>query len=230
MVPTPDVALDGASEATKGEFPMTNMEEAKRLYEDGIDAYRAGEYEEALETLSQARDLFVGDGDLKGVSEVLNDMGVVYVQQEDWDGAKHALEEALSIRIELGDRSGQGITLGNVGMMYARQGDEEQAAEAYEQAIEIFGELGEKGNEKAVARQLSKLKIRKGRFLDALGDYHEDLAGEEEPSGTQQVARKLFQFLGRLTGGPAPEDMMLEEETGEVIDVVSDDVEEEPEA
>ncbi|MGD8518784.1 MAG: tetratricopeptide repeat protein [Anaerolineae bacterium] len=208
---------------------MTTMEEAKRLYEDGIDAYRAGEYEEALEKLGQARALFAGEGDRKSVSEVLNDSGVVYVQMEAWEQAKNALEEALSIRTELEDRSGQGITLGNLGMMYARQGDEEEAAEAYEQAIEIFRELGERGNEKAVSRQLGKLKIRKGRFLDALGDYQEDLAGEEEPSGTQQVARKLFQFLGRLTGGPAPEDMMLEEDAGDIIDGTSDSAEEEPE-
>jgi tetratricopeptide (TPR) repeat protein len=206
------------------------MEEAKRLYEDGIDAYRAGEYEEALEKLGQARELFAGEGDRKSMSEVLNDMGVVYVQMEAGEEAKNTLEEALAIRTELEDRSGQGITLGNLGMMYARQGDEEEAAEAYEQAIEIFRELGEKGNEKAVSRQLSKLKIRKGRFLDALGDYQEDLAGEEEPTGTQQVARKLFQFLGRLTGGQAPEDMMLEEDTGDIVDGAPDSAEEEPEA
>lgn len=208
---------------------MTKVEEAKHLYEDGIDAYRAGEYEEALETLGQARDLFAGEGDQKAVGEVLNDIGVIYVQLEEWEEAKNVLDEALSSRIELEDRSGQGITLGNLGMMYARQGDEEKAAEAYEQAIEIFRELGEKGNEKAVARQLNKLKIRKGKFLDALGDYQEDLAAEEEPSGTQQVARKLFQFLGRLTGGQAPEDMMLEDEEGDVIDVEPGGSEAEPE-
>jgi tetratricopeptide (TPR) repeat protein len=216
-------------EAAKGEKIMTTMEEAKQLYEDGIDAYRAGEYEEALEKLGQARDLFAGEGDRKSVSDVLNDRGVVYIQIEAWEQAKNALEEALSIRADLEDRSGQGITLGNLGMMYARQGDEEEAAEAYEQAIEIFRELGEKGNEKAVSRQLGKLKIRKGQFLDALGDYHEDLAGEEEPSGTQQVARKLFQFLGRLTGGQAPEDMMLEEGAEDIVDGTSDSAEEEPE-
>lgn len=189
--------------------------EAKRLYEDGIDAYRAGDYEEALEALSKARGLYAEAGDRKAEGEVLNDMGVVCIQLEEWDDAQQFLDESLAIRVDLEDRSGQGITLGNIGMMYARQEDEEKAAEAYEQAIEIFRELGEKGNEKAVSRQLGKLKIKKGKFLDALGDYQEELEGEEAPSGAQKMARKLFSMLGRLSGGDSAE----EEEDEDVIDV-----------
>jgi tetratricopeptide (TPR) repeat protein len=197
---------------------MADAETARRLYEDGIDAYRAGEYEEALEVMARAQQLFAEAGDRSAESEVLNDMGVVHVQLEEWDKAEELLDEALSIRVTLEARSAQGITLGNLGMMYAGQGEEEKAAEAYEQAIAIFHELGEKGNEKAVARQLSKLKIKKGKFLDALGDYQTELEGEEELSGAQKMARRLFGVLGRFAGGAAIEDE--EEEEGDVIDVI----------
>ncbi len=142
------------------------MEEARKLYDQGIDDYRAGEYEKAVEALSQARDLFAEAGDRQAEAEALNDLGVVYVQMEEWEPAQAALQEALTIRQELEDRSGQGITLGNLGMLYERQEDTEQAIAVYEQAQAIFEELGEKGNEKAVARQLDRLQ--KGSLLERL--------------------------------------------------------------
>jgi tetratricopeptide (TPR) repeat protein len=160
---------------------VANKEEAKRLYDKGLDGYRAGEYEEALDALTRARDLYAEAGDRDNESAVLNDMGVVCVQMEDEENAQRFLEEALTIRMALQDKSGQGMTLGNLGMMYARQDENEKAAEAYQQAIAIFQELGDKGNEKAVARQLSKL------------------------SGAPTVAHRLFRLLGRLTGGQAEE-------------------------
>jgi tetratricopeptide (TPR) repeat protein len=192
---------------------MANLEEAKQVYERGIDAYRAGDYDAALETLTQARALYVEAGDRNGESEVLNDLGVVCIQLDEWDDAGQFLGEALAIRQELQNRSGQGITLGNLGMLYDRQGEEEKAAEAYEQAIAIFRELGERGNEKAVLKQLSRLKLKKRRVLEALGDYREGLEGEETPTGAQQLARRLFRLMGRLTGtGPARES---DEEAGD---------------
>ncbi len=147
---------------------MTQTDEARRLFDEGLAAYRAGEYEEALEGLAQARELFVEAGNPTGVAEVLGSQGVIYVQLEEWESAEQALNEALAICIESQDRFNQGLALGNLGTMYERQGDEAKAIEAYEQSITIFQELGERDNEKAVARRLSKLKLKKGKFLESV--------------------------------------------------------------
>lgn len=184
---------------------MANTEEAKRLYDKGLGHYRAGEYEEAIDALSRAREQYAAAGERQAEAEVLNDMGVVCIQLENWDRAQHYLDEALTIRLALPDRSGQGITLGNLGMMYARQDNDERAADCYRQAITIFQELGDRGNEKAVSRQLSKLKLQHGQVMGALGEYEQDLAGEEAAGGPQKLARRLFRMLGRLTGGGGAE-------------------------
>jgi tetratricopeptide (TPR) repeat protein len=201
---------------------MAENEEGKRRFDDGIDAYRAGEYEEALEALVQAQELFAAEGNLDGQAESLGSQGVVYIELEEWDRAKAALDEALAICVSTENRSNQGKVLGNLGMMYARQGDEENAAQAYEEAIAIFQELGERGNEKAVIRQMGKLKLKKGKFLDALGDYQEGLEEGEDASGAQKMARKLFRLLGRTSGGGSlpPEDET--EDDQDVIDLTPD--------
>jgi tetratricopeptide (TPR) repeat protein len=205
---------------------MTQAEEAKREYEEGMDAYRAGEYEEALKAFAQARDLFAGEGDQTGEIEALGSLGAIHIELEQWDEAQQFLDEALTLSTDSQDRSNQAKVLGNLGMMYARQGDAERAAEAYEQAIGIFRDLGDRGNEKAVMRQMSKLKLKKGRFLDAVGDYQEAL-DDKEQGGAQQVARKLFQLIGRFAGGGSPEEGVEDDkDAGDIIDMVPESDEE----
>lgn len=195
---------------------MTEEYTASEWQEQGTDAYRAGEYEEALEAFEQARSLSANVGDRAAEVEALGNMGVVCVELENWDEAHRFLDQALEICQETGDQFNGGKVLGNLGMMYARQGDEENAALAYEQAIVVFQNLGETGFEKDVARQLSKLKLRKGSFLDAIGSYRESLAEGEDATGTQKMARKLFRLFGRLSG-PVP---VFEDEDEDVIDAL----------
>jgi tetratricopeptide (TPR) repeat protein len=197
---------------------MAQEIKASRMQEQGVDAYRAGEYEEALEVFEQARNLSAETGDREAEIEALGSMGVVCVELERWDDAQRFLDEALGICEETEDQVNQGKVLGNLGMMYARQGDEENAAEAYERAIAIFQELGERGYEKEISRQLSKLSLKKGRLLDAIGSYWDGLEDEEDASGTRKMARKLFRLFGRLAVGSA--EMEDDEEEGEVIDAL----------
>jgi hypothetical protein len=63
---------------------------------------------------------------------------------------------------------------------------------------------------------LSKLSLKKGRFLDAIGSYREGLADDGEASGAQKMVRKLFRLFGRLSGPAEIED----DEDGDVIDLL----------
>jgi tetratricopeptide (TPR) repeat protein len=180
---------------------MANIEEARHQLEEGHDAFRVGEYEEALERLVQARNLFAEAGDRTGVAEAIGSQGAVYVELEEWSRAHEAFDEALAICAEIGDRSNHAKVLGNRGMLYARKGDTQQALEAYEESLAIFRELGERGNEQAVSRQLNKLKVRRGKFLEAMGDYQEELEGTSQLTGVQKLAKGLFRLLGHVGGG-----------------------------
>jgi len=203
---------------------MEPLEKAQELYDRGLDDYRAGEYDTALEALQEAHQLYAEAGDKEGESETLNDLGVVCIQMERWDQAQQALEEALSLRQEIGHRSGQGITLGNLGMMYERRGDKDKAIETYEQAAAIFEELGEKGNEKAITRQLAKLKVRGGRFLGAMTDYERGI-DEGQTTVKDKAFRRLVGVLDRVLGiGPAS--LGEDEEEEDVIDVPATDLDE----
>ncbi len=200
---------------------MTLVAEAGELQEQGVDAFRAGEYEEALEAFEQARDLFAMAGDPQGESEALGDMGVVCIKLERWDDARRFLTAALDICDETGDQLYKGKALCNLGMMYARQGDGDRAAEAYEESIAIFQDLGEHGYEKDVARQLKRL-TKESQLSNALGGLREGLAYRWEATGVPMMARKLFRLGGRQAG-PADLD---DEQDDEVIDPLPEEEQE----
>lgn len=199
---------------------MPQREKAKQHYDRGIDAYRVGEYEDAKAALLQAQILFADADSPQEEAEALNDLGVVCTQLEEWEEAEQYLQAALSLRRQLEERSAQGITLGNLGMLYAQQAEDERAAEAYQQAIAIFRELGERGNEKAVTRQLNRLQIESHQFIDAISTYSDELQSQEELSGPQKVARRLFQALGFLgVGAPTPSAEELDVDDENTIDL-----------
>lgn len=208
---------------------MELRDQARDALDSGIDAYRAGEYEEAMETFARAQELFVQAGDLTGEIEALGSMGAVSIELEDWDQAKRYLDRALHVAEEEGDLSNQGKILGNLGMMYARQGEMDMATETYEKAVAIFRETGEAGYEKDIARQLSKLKLKKGKFLQALEGYQPELESGAEPSSAQKMARKLFRLFGRTTGAPAEMDAEAVDAEYEIDDLqeVGDSTEQE---
>jgi len=200
---------------------MALVSEASELKEQGVDAFRAGEYEEALEAFQQARDLFAMAGDPQSESEALGNMGVVCIELERWDDARRFLAAATDICDETGDQLNKGKALCNLGMMYARQGESDRAAEAYEESIAIFQELGEQGYEKDVARQLKRLN-RETQLSHALGGFREGLAYRWEATGVPMMARKLFRLGGRQAG-PADLD---EEQDDETIDLLPEEEQE----
>jgi tetratricopeptide (TPR) repeat protein len=198
---------------------MAQKTAAQEMQELGIDAYRAGEYEEALEAFEKARNLSAQAGDRKGEIETLGSLGVVFVELERWDDARRLLDEASKICDEAGDQVNKGKVLGNMGMMYARQGDEEKAVEAYEQALVIFQELDERGYEKDIARQLKKL-TEESRLSEVVGGLRDGLAYRWEASGVPTMARKLFRLSGRQAGLASEE---LEEEQDELSGPLPDE-------
>jgi len=76
-------------------------------------------------------------------SAVLNNMGIVYLRQGDWDRALEMYGKSLEIRERLGDHHGMAQTLGNIGNVYRVKGDWDGALEMYGKSLETFERLGD---------------------------------------------------------------------------------------
>jgi tetratricopeptide (TPR) repeat protein len=87
--------------------------EADKLFQDGVQQFRRGEYPKALQTYQRVLDIRRKLGDQAGIGQTLNNIGQVYnglVQQEK---ALEVLQQALKIHREIKDRAGEGETLDN---------------------------------------------------------------------------------------------------------------------
>ena len=111
--------------------------------------------------LSESRDEFLRVAELlraagaaKNLSAALNNLGLVYIALNDFDGARHAFSEAIDLSSRAGDFDAVRRALGNFAAAASDAGDVEAARMLHQQALEIAS----KSNDRAgMARSLGNL-------------------------------------------------------------------------
>lgn len=167
------------------EHAMDKYLEARRIWEDqehkpGIAMAANGiavihdelkEFDAALEGYQQSLKLFTELGDRRGMSDPLNNLGILYYTYlNDLDTALQYHEQALEIRKETGDRLGEAISLNNIGNVYSARGDMDQALSYYLDALNIKEQLGEKAEIAVSLRDIGDVYRSRGEFERAM-DY-----------------------------------------------------------
>lgn len=165
---------------------------AKKEAQAGIDAMRAGKYDEAEKHLKAAYKLAPGNPDV-------NDrLGELYLETKDYEKAETFLKQALSI-----DPENAGA-LGDMGWLHMQQGDNVAAETALQHAISLepqrwftHYELGvtylrERDYEQARSEAATAIKVGKGAAVDA-----EYLLGEclAVAGRNDEAIRELQEFL-----------------------------------
>jgi tetratricopeptide (TPR) repeat protein len=164
--------------------------------------FRFGEYEEATQLFQNAYTLYEEIGDERGRAEMLNNLGAVHTQEEQWDKASQAFNDAMAAFESLEDLDGQAQTLGNLGTMYRHQGDTEAAVQHLKQASDLFHETGDRDKEAATLRLLSRIRLGQARWLEALHFYDLGLACVEPPGIKERLLRRLLQIPYSILSRP----------------------------
>ncbi len=94
---------------------------------------------EATKAEQEALSIYRELGDLRGVVEQLNNLGVNHRFIGDYEGARACLDESVSICRQLGDRSAVATALSNLADVRRRQGHYADARVALEEAHDLFG-------------------------------------------------------------------------------------------
>ncbi len=169
------------------------------LEQEGLGAHSAGDQAKALACFCQAQQLYAERGDLRGVSEMLNDIGVVHYRQRQWAEAEAALREAVQAAgPEHPDKRAQ--ALGNLGSLYARQGRAADAEEAYNQAVALFRQIGDADKAEATLKSLSDLSLKRGGWAESVLQHERRLATIASPNLWQRLQARLIRALKRMAG------------------------------
>jgi tetratricopeptide (TPR) repeat protein len=179
-----------------------NAVNADGLKEEGLALFKRGETDRALIKFEEAVEAYADVEDDVGQAESLNNIGVIYRLKRKPDAAIDALRRAEAIFARLGDLQRRGQVLGNLGDQHADKRQRDEAARCYSEAAALFSKAGDPDKQSQVLRALSLLRLRQGRWLDALTHMEESLRVRPQIGLGQRLFRGLLRFaLGLLTGG-----------------------------
>ncbi len=139
---------------------------AKALVGSATLAYSLNSYDRATVRAEQGRALCRDLGNLEGVADCLNVLGMIASDKEDLDGATRLYEEALALYRPLGIKHRIAAMLCNLGNIAYFRGHYEQAIATYADALDLFRAIGDSvalaatlSNTGAAYRELGRLDL-----------------------------------------------------------------------
>lgn len=146
------------------------------LYRGRVERW-INDYEETLEFLLQAQEIFEKQKNKDNLVTTYNELGCVYREQDDWESAEHFLRASLQLSQELGRRGDIFENLEDLALLYTRRGKKEfhapEAAQAHFQTARDYAqELEHKaGNESKFGYRVAKAEHLLGDLDYATADY-----------------------------------------------------------
>ncbi|MGD1714300.1 CHAT domain-containing protein [Dapis sp. BLCC M172] len=185
LAQNPAPEMENSSESSA---PKTK---ANKLFETGVEQFRRGAFDEALETYEQVLTIRKELGDQGGIAQTLNNIGDVYINQREYSEALDVLQKALTIRRQINDRSGVAETLNLIGFVYQRQREFSQALNLHQEALDISQAVSDRSKEGESLHNIGAVKASQRQLDQALEFYQEALIIREEVGDRRDVGRTL---------------------------------------
>ena len=147
---------------------QNTSKEAETLISLGNVSFETGEYAKALESFSQALQLFRVEKNLRAEKTVLNNIGTVYSNLGDYKQALDYYQQSLAINQEIGDKANEGKLLNNIGAVYRNLGEYQKALDYSMQALPLLRAIGDRKGEGITLNNI-------GVFYSSIGDYEKAL-------------------------------------------------------
>lgn len=113
-------------------------ESVLQLYQTGIEQYRQGELDAALQTFDRFLEIVRATENFQGESVALNQIGLIYAERGKLQEALELYQQALAIAQSIDDRPTQGKILNNIGAVYSKLFQYSQALSFYQRGLEIL--------------------------------------------------------------------------------------------
>lgn len=183
QTPAPEVENSPESSAPKTK--------ADKLFKTGVEQFRRGTFDEALETYEQVLTIRQELGDQAGIGQTFNNIGDVYINQREYSEALDVLQKALTIRRQINDRSGIAETLNLIGFVYQRQREFSQALNLHQEALDISQGINDRSKEGESLHNIGAVKASQRQLEQALEFYQEALTIREEVGDRRNLGRTL---------------------------------------
>lgn len=157
-----ELALKRAREADDENLRASIHSSVANIYSD------MSEIEKALDHYRKARDIYTGNGNIRGLAAVMSNMANLMIRMGKPDLAEEEYRNAIGIYRELGMRASLGYGLNGYAILKAQNGELEEAGRLFEEALEHQVDIGNKGLQASILSNL-------GVLYRLLGDYDASL-------------------------------------------------------
>ena len=164
--------------------PDNSKAEAEKHLAKGVEQLEANQFEAALESFQKARDIQRQKGERFGEAIALNNLGIVYYYQGQYEQALAFQRESMQIfwdiygaskNVDSASRSEIAVTLNNQSIAYRELGQHQKAIELGHGAIGIFRNMGDRTREAAALNNIGVAYEAIGEYQRAIGYFQEAL-------------------------------------------------------
>ncbi len=141
--------------------------------------------------------------DLSGQATRINNLGAMYLDEEDYDNAEKLFREALALRDQLGEESDMVVNLNNLATVLMYRGKYQAAEELYRRGLVILRGSPKSGSERkqmsASLRSLGAVLLARGDFAAAEPPLNEALEIRLREYGDEDTrVTSVLDLLGRV--------------------------------
>jgi len=129
-------------------------------------------WDEAIESLLSANELFVETGDTKGLAMTNRAMGVIYANKGDHASATRCFESSLSMAKMVGDRDLEAKAEGNLANIYDLEGRFDEAERSHQRCLAFFLETADLLSAARTANNLGVMNMLRDNYQVA-AEYFE---------------------------------------------------------
>jgi tetratricopeptide (TPR) repeat protein len=176
---------------------VTTQSEATRLAEAGMQAFKAGHYESAVEHFRAAAQDYSARDDHAHAAELNNNLSVALLKLGRAQAALEAAAGTDQVFAAVRDARRQGMAINNQAAALESLRRLDEALEGYERAARILGEAGEWDLRAIAQKAAAAIQLRRGRITDAGITMIGSLGSGQNPSLFERVLKFLLRVIQR---------------------------------
>jgi tetratricopeptide (TPR) repeat protein len=197
-----NLALESLKECKNQSLEDEELKKADLYYWQGIGNDILGNFDDAISSCQHSKDISEKIGDFKGISNVYNILGSIYLSKGDFSKAISNLDNSLRICENSGHFKGIRTIYNNKGNAYWLNGDLLSALEHYEKALELSKLEKDSRLEGIAISNIANIYVEQGKLLEALDYLDKALKLEKTIGNKGSIATSLLMMSNvyRQTG------------------------------
>jgi CHAT domain-containing protein len=168
------------------------------LLASGYDAYRRGNFDQAVMQWNEAVQAYAKAGRVREQSEALLAMAQAHQSLGLYNAAVSDLDAALSLAERGGDTVRQAEILGSAGSLYVAMGDTEKAEQYLPKALQLARDQGNLVLTATLLNNLGRLRYSQSKIEEALQAYQESISVAHAAKNGSAAVRSHINMDGVL--------------------------------